>query len=72
MSYIWSIVCDEEKKYVAVGQGYTSMNTVWSGEPKAMAALSRFLRDTKGKALRFVGEHEMEAIWDTEDFEEVE
>ena len=53
MSRTYSLVCHETKERIWVGQsgGTDGMGIFYSGEPKVMAALGRFLEATRGKSL---------------------
>lgn len=62
MSLSFSLVCDETRQRIWIGQGHHDpeqdyepvMDTLYSGEAKTMEALRRFLNETRGKPLRFV------------------
>ena len=54
MSQGFSLVCHETKSKVLVGQGWGTMTTFYSGEPKTMKALKVFLNDCRDKPIHFV------------------
>lgn len=54
MSQTFSLVCEETKQKVWVGQGWGKMTTFYSGELEIMARLGEFLRDHEGKSLRLL------------------
>lgn len=64
MSQSFDLVCDETRKLIWIGQGplppNTEMTVLYSGEPRTMEALRRFLNEHRGKALRFIGQLDLE------------
>ena len=72
MSNTFSLVCDETKQKLWVGQGWEGMTTFYSGTPDVMQRLGRFLEATRGKALRIRCDDADETHGDYEEFEEPE
>ena len=56
MSQTFSLVCEETKQKVWVGQGWGEMTVFYSGDPRTMEQLGKFLRDHEGMALRLLCE----------------
>ena len=54
MSQTFSLVCHETKKRIWIGQGWGTMTSFYSGEPKTMKRLKRFLNAHRGKGLVFL------------------
>jgi len=54
MSQTFSLVCDDTKQTLWIGQGHGGkMTCLYSGEPETMEKLQAFLNHTMGKPLRF-------------------
>lgn len=69
MSKTFSLICEETKKRIWVGQGHGSMLSFYSGDPKVMATLTKFLNDHQGKNLKFVCDDTNDYIFDYEAYE---
>lgn len=54
MSKTFDLVCKEAKLKIWVGQGSHTMSNFYSGVPKVMQRLGRFLEATRGKPLLLV------------------
>ena len=55
MSQTFSIVCDETKQKLWIGQGHGhKMTCLYSGEKETMENIRKFLDSTMGKPLRMV------------------
>lgn len=58
MSNTFYLVCDETKKKVWIGQGWTEMTTFYSGESSTMESLKKFLNDHLRENLRMTSCHD--------------
>lgn len=54
MSHTFSLVCHATRQRVWIGQGWGSMQSLYSGNPETMDALMRFLNDHIGQPLEFL------------------
>jgi len=54
MSRTYSIICDETKQSLWVGQGSNIMTSFYSGDPDVMYRLAEFLRTHQDKEIKFV------------------
>jgi len=68
MSDTWSLICDETREKIWVGQGNVSMSIFYSGEKSTMRELAEFLDRNKWKNLRLVSDMLCE---DHEDYKEL-
>lgn len=58
MSVSYRLFCKETREAVWVGQGSSTMDTFYAGEPETMEKLGRFLAATQGKELVLIDEHD--------------
>ena len=73
MSRTYSLVCEETKSCLWVGQGHGEMTVFYSGEPQTMERLGRFLRAHVGKQLALMDSEKAYAeIDDLTQFEDLE
>jgi hypothetical protein len=78
MSLTFHLICPQTKQKLWVGQGHhyeetnppnqPVMDTFYSGEPKTMELLHRFLKATQGKELMLVCDEWRDDIADWEEF----
>jgi len=54
MSQTWSLVCDETREKIWIGQGTARMSIFYTAHPEIMAELKEFLADHRDKPLRFI------------------
>jgi hypothetical protein len=68
MAQTFSLVCEETRKKIWVGQGTGKMTSFYTGEPRIMERLGIFLREHEGKTLRLLCDDWNAMLLDYEEF----
>lgn len=66
MSQTFSLVCHETRRRVWIGQGWGSMESLYSGNAATMESLRAFLNEHIGKPLVFVCDDRDDNVWEYE------